>query len=170
MLATSIPAIHMLVGLGFMILVVAAAIEDAQRLVIPNRYCMSIAILYPAYVLTAPESLEWWIAVLVAGGLFVAGFLVYLRGWVGGGDAKLISSIALWAGGDLILEFLILTGIAGGAMAITLWLRHRLQRAPSLGMIPFTESAPDFRKRPMPYGLAIGAGGLYVAFTVLGLL
>ena len=32
-----------------------------------------------------------------------------------------------------------------------------------------TEAAPDFAQQPMPYGVAIFAGGIYVAFTLLGL-
>ncbi len=170
MLSASLPALHTVVALGFMILVVASAIEDARRMVIPNRYCLSIVLLYPAHVLTAPDPVQWWIAILVSGVLFALGFLIYLRGWTAGGDAKLVAAVGLWAGADHVAGFLILTALAGGLMAIALWLRHRAQRAPSLGMIPFTQADPDFARKPMPYGVSIGAGGLYVAFTVLGLL
>ena len=170
MLSASLPTLHTAVALGFMVLVVASAIEDARRMVIPNRYCLSIALLYPAHVLTAPYPVQWWIAILVAGVLFALGFFAYMRGWTAGGDAKLVAAIGLWAGGDHVAGFLILTGMMGGLMAIALWLRNRAQRAPSLGMLPFTQAEPDFAKKPMPYGVSIGAGGLYVAFTVLGLL
>ncbi len=170
MLSASLPALHTVVALGFMILVVASAIEDARRMVIPNRYCLSIALLYPVHVLTASDPVQWWIALLVAVALFALGFFAYTRGWTAGGDAKLVAAIGLWAGVDHVAGFLILTGIMGGLMAFVLWLRHRAQRAPSLGMLPYTEADPDFIKKPMPYGVAIGAGGLYVAFTVLGLL
>jgi hypothetical protein len=32
-----------------------------------------------------------------------------------------------------------------------------------------TEVDSSFAKTPMPYGVAIGIGGVYVAFTLLGL-
>lgn len=162
--------IHGWVVVGFMALLLASAVKDAQSFKIPNSYCLSIAILYPAYVVSAPEAVQWLYALAIAGGLLVVGFFAYAKGWVGGGDAKFLAVVGLWAGKGLIVDFLILSGLAGGVMVAALWLRHRMARAPSLTMIFLVESDPNFGKQPMPYGIAIAAGGLYVAFTVLRLL
>lgn len=170
MLGLSIPMIHTWVVVGFMALLLAAAVKDAQSFTIPNSYCLSLAILYPAHVVSAPEPVQWLLALAIAAGLLAAGFVAYARGWTGGGDAKFLAAVGLWAGQELFVEFLILSGLAGGVMVAALWLRHRMARAPSLSMIFLVEIDPNFRKQPMPYGIAIAAGGLYVAFTVLRLL
>ncbi len=155
--------------LGFAGLAVAAAISDARTLTIPNRYCLAMAILFPAYVLTASHAVDWVGAAAIGSGLLAAGFLLFAGEVLGGGDAKLVAAVGLWAGPGLILDFLIITGIVGGTMALVLWLRHRLSRAVVPGLVFATESDPAFRKQPMPYAIAIAAGGLYVAFTLLGI-
>ena len=90
-------------------------------------------------------------------------------GLLGGGDAKLLTAGALWAGPGLLMEFLFLTALAGGGMATVLWLRHRLSRAAAPAFLLSTPSDPDFAKQPMPYAVAVAAGALYVAFTNLGI-
>jgi prepilin peptidase CpaA len=163
-----LPEISQVAVLGFAGLVVAAAISDARYLIIPNRYCLAIAILYPTYGLAVGHEVDWIGAIAVSGGLLFLGFLLHLGKIAGGGDAKLIASVALWAGPDLLLDYLIIIGIAGGTMALALWFRHRLSRAAGLGLIFVTASDPHFAKQPMPYAIAIAAGGLYVAFTLVG--
>lgn len=163
-----LPEISQVAVLGFAGLLVAAAISDARRLIIPNRYCLAIVILYPTYVLSGGHEVNWIGAIAIGCGLLALGFLLHTREIVGGGDAKLIASVALWAGTDLFFAFLVITGIAGGAMALALWLRHRLSRAAGPGMIFVTASEPGFAKQPMPYAIAVATGGLYVAFTLVG--
>ncbi len=147
----------------------AAAISDARSFIIPNRYCLAIALLYPAHILSTGTKVDWIGAVAICSVLLVVGFLLHVGKIIGGGDAKLVAAVALWAGTELFVEFLIITGIAGGAMALALWLRHRLSRAASAGLFFFTPPDPNFVKQPMPYAIAIAAGGLYVAFTLTGL-
>ncbi len=77
--------------------------------------------------------------------------------------------MSLWAGPGLLPEFAVLTTLSGGGMALLLWLRHRLSRSPSLALLAATGASSDFAKQPMPYGVAISAGGIYVAFTLLGI-
>jgi len=163
-----LPEISQVAVLGFAGLIVAAAISDARYLIIPNRYCLAIAILYPTYVLSVGHEVDWIGAIGVGCGLLFLGFLLHLGKIVGAGDAKLVASVALWAGPGLFFDFLIITGIAGGAMALVLWFRHRLSRAAGPGMIFVTASDPNFAKQPMPYAIAIATGGLYVAFTLVG--
>lgn len=155
--------------LGFAGLLVAAAISDVRSLIIPNRYCLAIALLYPAHILSTGTDVNWIGAIVIGGVLLVLGFLLHAGKIIGGGDAKLFAAVALWAGTGLIVDFLILTGIAGGTMALALWFRHRLSRAASAGLFFLTPSDPDFAKQPMPYAVAIATGGLYVAFTLTGL-
>jgi prepilin peptidase CpaA len=163
-----LPEISQVAVLAFAGLNVAAAISDARSLTIPNRYCLAIAILYPAYVLSVGHEVDWVGSTSIGCSLLVMGFLLHLGKIAGGGDAKLLASVALWAGPSLFFEFLIITAVSGGALALALWLRHRLSRAAGPGMLFVMAADPNFAKQPMPYALAIATGGLYVAFTLLG--
>jgi prepilin peptidase CpaA len=164
----ALPDISLVAVLGFAGLLVAAAISDVRSLIIPNRYCLAIGLLYPAHILSTGAGADWIGAIAICGVLLVVGFLLHVGKIIGGGDAKLATAVALWAGTELFVEFLVITGITGGAMALALWLRHRLSRAASAGAFFFTPPDPDFVKQPMPYAVAIAAGGLYVAFTLTG--
>lgn len=163
-----LPDISQVSILGFAVLAVAAAISDARHLIIPNRYCLAMALLYPAYVLSPGAEADWIGALAISSGLLALGFLLHAKEFIGGGDAKLIASAALWAGPGLFIDFLVLTGIAGGTMALVLLLRHRLKRAVAPAAMLTTDADPQFAKQPMPYAVAIAAGSLYVAFTLLG--
>lgn len=154
---------------GFIVLLSAAAISDIRKLTIPNSYCLGIVLCYPFFVLAPAQPVDWLGGLLVAGGLLAVGFVLFTTGRVGGGDAKLLAATSLWAGPGLLVEFALLTALAGGGIALVLYVRHRWARSPSLAALSSTEAAPDFAQQPMPYGVAIFAGGVYVAFTLLGL-
>ncbi len=154
---------------GLIALLIWAACSDVRSLTIPNRVSLSIALLYPVYVLTVGEPVDWAGGLMVAAACLVFGFLLFAFRAVGGGDAKLLAAIALWAGPELILAFSFITALAGGAMVLGLWLHHRFTRTASVGTMFSVPVAEDFGKRAMPYGVAIAVGGFYVAFTIPGL-
>src|SRR5690606_25919442 len=54
-----IPWMDVLLIQALAALLVWAAISDLRRFVIPNRVSLSIALLYPAYVLSAPQPVDW---------------------------------------------------------------------------------------------------------------
>ena len=155
--------------LGFMALLLWAGYSDLRSFTILNRVCLGIALLYPAFVMASDQSVNWCGALLLAGGLLVAGFVLFSFRLIGGGDAKLFAAVALWAGPGLILPFAFVTAFAGGAMAMGYWLHHRMKRAASIGMLFVTPTEEGFSKQPMPYGVAMAIGGFYVAFTIAGI-
>ncbi len=63
--------------------------------------------------------------------MFALGLLAFSRGWLGGGDVKLMTAIAAWTGlAGLPLMFLA-TSISGGALALVYAVgRRALHRAP----------------------------------------
>jgi prepilin peptidase CpaA len=154
---------------GFIGLLLASAYSDVKQLIIPNRYCIAIALLFPAYGLAAPQAVDWVGSALVGSIALAIGFLMFCKKWAGGGDVKLFAATALWAGPALIVPFVLYTGLAGGAIAGFLWLRHRLTSAGTPLTLPLTPATREFYQQPMPYGVAIAVGGIYVAFTILGL-
>jgi len=104
---------------------------------------------------------------IVALAAFFLGFVLFTSGTWGGGDAKLFAAAALWAGPEYIVSFTMITTLAGGVMAIFIWLQHHLPRAHVTGMMLHIDTDPDLAKQPMPYAAAIAVGALYVAFTLL---
>jgi Flp pilus assembly protein CpaB len=71
---------------GFAALCFAAAVTDMARFEIPNRFSLTIALLYPAYLAASPTPVAWQSALLLASGVLLAGFLLFVFGTVGGGD------------------------------------------------------------------------------------
>ncbi len=153
--------------LAFAGLIFSAAISDILRFRIPNRVSIALVLLYPTYLLSASQPVDWLSAITVAAACLTVGFLLFSIKACGAGDAKLFAAAALWAGPELILPFGLYTSLAGGVMVLFMWFQHRLARAPSASMILQTTTDAGFAKQPMPYGAAIAVGGLYVAFTLL---
>ncbi len=152
----------------FLALLAWAALSDGLRFRIPNAASLGMALLYPAHVLTSPLAVDWLGALIVGGILFAVGVALFARGMVGGGDVKLLSAAALWAGPHLILQLLIVMGLTGGLLSMIVWLLQYLQRFRAAGWAALTLAQPDsgvFER--VPYGVAIAAGGAYTAVHLL---
>lgn len=149
-------------------LLVWAAWSDLRSFVIPNRICLAIATLFPAHILATGSYEALPGALGAAAATFAAGLALFAFRIAGGGDVKLMAAVALWAGAHMIFEFLAMTALAGGLLAIFLAVRAWRQSA---------EAAPDgattlrfiaVRDTKVPYGAAIALGGLYIAAGVPG--
>jgi prepilin peptidase CpaA len=147
----SVILLYLLVGL-----LAWASYEDARDYLIPNRICAAVAALFPIYVLTIGEWSTLWPSTFVAIGVLVVGFILFSRGLLGGGDVKLMVAVSLWAGPALVLPFVFITGIAGGLLSLAMIAPRLIAREGALLAGP-----------PVPYGVAVAAGGLYVAFHLL---
>ena len=137
-------------------LLIWAAASDMQRYVIPNRICLALLALYPGYALTLPLT-QIGIAAAIAVGVFLFGAMLFSYGVMGGGDVKLLAVTSLWAGGTFFPAFVILTSIAGGLLAIS-WGPVLCRFFPAIAMAKSASGRPA-----VPYGIAIAAGGLFVA-------
>ena len=111
--------------LGFAALLLAVAVSDIRIQRIPNLYVLGIVLLYPLFVLTAPQAIDWRSGLVCFGAVLAVGFVLssVLR-LMGAGDAKLLAAAALWTDGKLIVPFLMITAISGGMFAAYLLLRR----------------------------------------------
>lgn len=173
------------------LLIIGAAIDIKSRR-LPNWLTGGVAGLYVLYATTAPFPVDWTSALLVAGASFAVGFTLFAFNLMGGGDVKLISGLALWAGVDFIALFLLMTGLAGGVMSVCILLFRRLANHPlslvfgpyisvvmanRLGFaFPASQSENGMRQTDdepgagsIPYGVAIAAGGFAVICALLKL-
>ncbi len=154
----------------FPALVIVAALSDAVSFTIPNWISAILAASFLPTALVLGLSLSAvGLHLAIGGGAFVAAVLMFSLGWIGGGDAKLFAAAALWLGWPGAEVFLLVTGLAGGLLAIGLlavradWLRLRAHAAPGwVGRL----MTPD---GPAPYGVAIACGALF-AFPNSGLM
>jgi prepilin peptidase CpaA len=156
-------AFHIALLAGAAGLLVAAAVNDFFHYRIPNKICAGILVSFPLFVLTSPHSIDWKQNILIFVLILAAGFVMFLGHLAGAGDIKLLAVTGLWAGAHHLGTFLIGTALAGGvvagAMAVATYLRNR--SATERNQPPVAIS-----KVPIPYGMAIAAGGLNVLFRL----
>jgi len=93
--------------------------------------------------------------------VLVAAFSLFVRGIIGGGDAKLAAATALWLGFDHLLPYLLYASLLGGALSVGLiWFR--------MAPLPDWLARHDWAHRlhgkdaGVPYGIALAAAALAV--------
>jgi prepilin peptidase CpaA len=141
-----------LLALAFPALAVAAGLCDLAWYRIPNALSIGLA---AGFVLHALAAKIGWTAFFLhagAGAAFLlVGFALFAKGWIGGGDAKLLTGAALWVGWEGLPQFLTVMGLAGGVLALWVLAASRL---------------PGLRRRwnrpaGVPYGAAIAVAALW---------
>lgn len=146
-------------------LMAAAAFEDFRRYMIPNRLTAALCLLWPAYFALAPSLWGGLAALGSALAVFVVGALLFARGFVGGGDVKLLAAAALWAGPHATPSLLLVTALLGGAFGLALLSpvgAHLLAAARSLFGPPVPGPEIGSSATPVPYGVAIAGAALIV--------
>lgn len=167
-----LPGLELLLVQAFALLLLWGATSDLQSFLIPNRVSLAVALLYPAYVLTAPHPVDWLAGCGAATVVFLVGAVAFARGWFGGGDVKLLAAAALWAGPGLLPSLLLVTGAAGGLLGLIVLAQPVMARWRP-GRLGLAGPAVEMGKgnsglqTKIPYGVAIAAGGLFVAVQLL---
>jgi len=152
-----------------------AAFGDLRRFIIPNRLVGTIAALWLVYAglrfsAGAPLS-DIALAAGVGVGAFALGVALFMGRLIGGGDAKLFAAVALWAGPTLMMPLLTTTLICGGVLALV-YLAMRTGRnmvavtVPGVAAPGFAAALRGALKTQVPFGVAIAAGGLLIAYRL----
>ncbi|HWE99025.1 MAG TPA: prepilin peptidase [Caulobacteraceae bacterium] len=132
------------------------AITDLRTYTIANWACAAVALLW--VVSTAMRHEDALGPLLVSSCILLGGVALFARGLMGGGDVKLLPAAALWAGPHGLAAFSIVAGLTAAAVALLILSpARRLLPAPPAGLAADT----DPLQRPMPFGVAISAGGLW---------
>jgi prepilin peptidase CpaA len=153
------------------LLFVCAAWRDLATRTIPNWASLGIAISgIASRGLGGLEAMAWSFGVAVA--LFAVLVLLHARGWLGGGDVKLLAAAALGLAPALMPRFLLVVALAGGALALAHLMLRRLPgpvRLPSgarwLRRVLTIERWRISHHAPLPYGVAIAAGGIWLLLS-----
>ena len=157
---------------GFLGLLLVAAISDFREFLIPNRIVGAVLLLYPAHVLASPAPVAWQVALIIGAITFVAGFVLFLFKGMGGGDVKLLTGVALWAGAQHFMAFTVITLIAAMVLATAMAARIAAQGAQTPEGFSYGAFFGALRFSPIltmtvPYGVAIATGGMYVGAQLL---
>ena len=156
---TGLNSIHTFILLLAAVPFVWSAISDVRSYTIPHACTLALFALYPLHVWLAPGDINVTASLLVAVSAFALCFTFYALKRLGGGDVKLITAAALWAGPALIADFTMVTALTGGVLALV-YLTH-FHIAPALGFdIAGMRGYRSSMTIKLPYGVAIAAGGL----------
>lgn len=129
----------------------AAAAEDIRHRRIPNPLVGALLVLGLIRLLGAgtdpgPAPAADLVAALL---IFAAGAMLFQFGALGGGDVKLLAAGMLWVGAGAAASYLMITALAGGALALAFILRRALGH----------DKPPAHAS--LPYGVAIAMGGIF---------
>lgn len=130
-----------------------AAVSDLKTMKIPNTSVLAMAAVWPllGWFLVPMSAWLWGFALMAI--VLVLGFLMYLTGTFGAGDAKYAAAMAgIFTGGRIADILLIIFFCMVGALLL-----HRLMRS-----LPFVRNAtPNWeswdRRRYFPFGLSLSA-------------
>ncbi len=153
-------------------LLLAAAWHDVAARIIPNWAPLGIAGL--GLVLRAAQG-QLAGGVLLGLIVFAAAAACWSRGWMGGGDVKLLAATAIFIPPLHIPELLAAVTLAGGAIALFYLAAKRLLARLSRALPPRPRRLPGrvlrverwrlLRGGSLPYASAIAAGTLFVLVT-----
>lgn len=138
----------LLVALAIALLV--AAVTDWRRRQIDNWLNAAIALAAPLYWWAS--GLDLWPGVALQIGVGFAAFAMFATmfalKWMGGGDVKLLTALALWIEPEWFLRLLVVMALMGGLLTIVMGAWHVARRQRD--------------RLAIPYGVAIAAAGLWV--------
>jgi len=139
-----------------------AGVTDALSFTISNKISL---ILIAGFALLVPfsgmELAEIGSHVLVGFCTLLVGIILFARGYIGGGDVKIIAACALWLGVEHIASFLLIMGFFGGLLSLlVLYVRG----TPLPSMLRGQKWLVNMQtgEAAVPYGIAIGLAGLSI--------
>jgi prepilin peptidase CpaA len=145
---------------------VVASLHDIATRTIPNGLVLALAIAGMSEAVTNGHPFG---SLFAASGVFAVSALCWSRGWMGGGDVKLLGAAALGMPASNVLTFIAAVAMAGGGLAVFYLIARRLmpfrRSTRPKGMVARALRAERWRISrggPLPYACAITAGVLFM--------
>jgi prepilin peptidase CpaA len=124
-------------------LFIVAAYSDVKSFRIPNLLVATVALLGVARLIAIGDPNIALHTVGASFALLAVGFSLFLLGYIGGGDAKLITAAALLVGYNDLFSFLFFMSLCGAVISIAALVIRRKAKV----------------KVYVPYGVAIASAG-----------
>ena len=154
--------IGMIAFVFFPLSVICAGISDLATMKIPNWLALAILL---GYVILAPLAgfslSQIGLGLASAFIVFCLAFGVFAKGWMGGGDVKLMAVAALWLGLPLLCAFLLWTSLIGALLTMAL-LAYRSLPLSRAVLGSGLASNLHANETGVPYGVAIASASLIV--------
>jgi prepilin peptidase CpaA len=141
-------------------LMLLAAIEDGWRMRISNLISGAIALGAFAALLLDGPMVDFWQNLVLFGAVLVIGTILFARGWMGGGDIKLLAASALWFDLASGWKLLVAVAIAGGIEALIVIGLRRLPWPEAMR----TRVLLLQKREGIAYGIAIALGVALMAW------
>ena len=144
----------------FPALMIYAAFSDIVTMTISNWISVGLVV---AFVLLAllfglpMATIGWHLAAGMI--VLVITFTFFAFGWIGGGDAKLAATTAVWMGFEHVGQYALGAALIGGALALTLLAFRRLPM-PSWARAQAWVMRLHDKNTGVPYGVALAAAAL----------
>ena len=146
----------------FPALMAFAASSDLLTMTISNRITATLIVGFVVMALVTGMPLAAMLDHGTAGLVVLVGaFLLFSRGWIGGGDAKLAAATALWFGWPHLLDYLLYASLLGGALTVLL-LQFRKVALPSPLIRCNWIERLHHPETGVPYGIALAAAALLI--------
>jgi len=146
----------------FPAIMAVAASSDLLTMTISNRISIVLAVGFFALAAMSGTSLPEVLSHVGAAALVLAvTFVFFIRGWIGGGDAKLAAATALWFGFDYLLNYLVYASLLGGALTLLLLQFRTVPLPPLLARQVWLQRLHQ-KDGGVPYGIALAVGALLV--------
>src|ERR1700689_1811966 len=146
----------------FPALMAFAAGSDLFTMTISNRVSLALVAGFLALALFSGMGLTDILSHLGAGAAVLAvAFACFAMGWVGGGDAKVAASAALWFGFAHLMNYLVYASLFGGALTLLLL---QFRQWP----LPYALAGQSWllklhaKESGIPYGIALAVGALMI--------
>ena len=137
-----------------------AGTRDLMSYEIPNWVSLAMIAVFLVAAFAGSFRLAdigWHLAAGVA--VLAVGFILFAAKIFGGGDAKLLAACAVWICWTGLFKFFIFVALIGGVFALALIVFRRLTLPDSWTKRRWIRRLHD-RKGGIPYGVAIGLGGI----------
>jgi prepilin peptidase CpaA len=146
----------------FPLLMAYAASSDLLTMRIANWLVGVVVVAYFGLALWAQIPLsEIGVSVGAAVIVLAIAFAFFAFGWIGGGDAKLVSATTLWVGFGLMLPYLIYAALLGGGLTLIVLAVRRYPLPAWLSRHKWIDRLHD-AKSGVPYGITLAIAGLLV--------
>jgi prepilin peptidase CpaA len=146
----------------FPIAMVYAAAMDFFTMTIPNRVSLALILGFFAAALLGGLGWDDILKHVGAGVLMLAiTIALFSQGIMGGGDAKLLSAAALWVGFGNLVDYVFMTALFGGILGVGILMFRNVIPPVIIAGRDWAERLHD-KKAGIPYGVALGAAGLWV--------
>ena len=139
-----------------------AGVRDLTTMTIPNWLTSALALSFFAVAPLAHMPLaEIAQHTAVAAVTLLLGMAFFAKGWIGGGDAKLMAAVALWLGWAQALPYFVIASVLGGGLTLLI-LGYRNLPLPAFVLRQAWAMRLHDRAEGVPYGLALAAAGLLI--------